>query len=90
MNTIEQVEKILSKMNDNCIIRIGTVLFESNKSTEEKKIYKDSNTYYLTEVIKENDMVLFTDVLREVAEHIIVSILGQAIENKSSIVIEQE
>ena len=37
MNTIEQVEKILGEMNDNCIVRIETVLFESNKSTEEKK-----------------------------------------------------
>ena len=88
MNTIEQVGKILGKMNDNCIVRIETVLFESNKSTEEKKIYKDNNTYYLSELIKENDTVLFADVLREVAEDIIVSILAQAIENKSSIVIE--
>ena len=88
MNTMEQVEKILGKMNDNCIIRIETVLFESNKSTEEKKIYKDNNTYYLSEMIKENDKIIFADILREVAEDIIVSTLGQAIENKSSIVIE--
>lgn len=88
MNTIEQVKKILSKMNDNYIIRIETVLFESNKSTEEKKIYKDNNTYYLSELIKENDTVLFADILREVAEDIVISVLGQAIENKSSIVIE--
>ena len=72
MNTIEQVEKILSKVNDNCIVRIETVLFESNKSTEEKKIYKDNNTYYLSEMIKENDKIIFADVLREVAEDIIV------------------
>lgn len=88
MNTIEQVEKILGKMNDNCIIRIKTVLFESNKSTEEKKIYKDNNTYYLSEMIKENDKIIFADILREVAEDIVISVLGQAIENKSSIVIE--
>ena len=88
MNTMEQVEKILNKMTDDIGIRITTLLSESSNVTEEKKIYKDNDAYYTSEMIKENDKIIFTDVLREVAEEIIISVLGQAIENKSSIVIE--